>query len=303
MQTFLLLATAALVQAPPNAPRAEELQTRADSEAIVEAALDRLPSANVVRVGRVRVEGFPWRLELVEDSALLAVAARRFSVGFDTAHALTQLPTCASDPSARGEQGYRIDRIVIHRENAIPVRQPRQLQSVVALEYACRSGDGIAYATTWVRFEPRPDTARTLTWNVARVDTSSGGPADRALTFAQRHGGVIDRSSTMLFFGGIAFPILGLLVGLIAGRRGLRWLLGAWCVVALFLAPMIGASGFAAWVLLFLVPSGTYVSAALRGMTDASQRPAVGRATAAFVIAYPLCMGVFYAWVMGVFFA
>jgi hypothetical protein len=303
MQTFLLLATAALFQALPNAPRTEELRTRADSEAIVEAALDQLPPTNVVRVGRVRVEGFPWRLGLVEDSVLLGVAARRFSVGFDTAHALTQLPPCASDPSARGEQGYRIDRIVIHRESAIPAGARGQLQSVVALEYACRSADGISYATTWVRFEPRPDTARALTWKVARVDSSSGGPADRPMTFTQRHGRLVDRSSTMLFFGGIAFPLLGLLVGLIAGRRGLRWLFGAWCVVALFLAPMIGMSGFAAWVLLFLVPSGIYVSAALRGMTDASQRPALGRATAAFVIAYPLCMGVFYAWGMGVFFA
>lgn len=303
MQTFVLVVVAALVHAPPNALRAEELRTRADSEAIVEAALDRLPPANVVRVGRVRVEGYPWRLGVVEDSVLMAVAARRFSVGFDTARVLTQLPTCASDPSARGEQGYRIDRIVIQREDAIPVRQPRQQQSVVALEYACRSGDGISYATTWVRFEPRPDTARALTWKLARVDTSSGGPADRPLTFTQRHGGLVDRSAKLLFFGGIAFPVLGLLVGLIVGRRGLRWLFGAWCVVALFLAPMIAAGGFAAWALLFLIPSGIYVSTALRGTTDPFQRPAVGRATAAFAVAYPVCVVVFYAWVMGVFFA
>ena len=78
MQTFVLVVVAALVHAPPNALRAEELRTRADSEAIVEAALDRLPPANVVRVGRVRVEGYPWRLGVVEDSALMAVAARRF---------------------------------------------------------------------------------------------------------------------------------------------------------------------------------------------------------------------------------
>jgi len=66
---------------------------------------------------------------------------------------------------------------------------------------------------------------------------------------------------------------------------------------------MLGMSGFAAWFFLFLVPSGIYLAAALRGARDASRRPAVGRATAAFVIAYPLCMGVFYAWAMGVFFA
>lgn len=303
MQTFLLLVTTALFQAPPNGLRADELQTRADSEAIVEVALHELPPANVVKVGRIRVEGFQWRVEMVEDSALLAMAARRFSVGFDTARVLTQLPVCASDPGARGGDGYRIDRIVISREDAKPPRQPRQLQSVVALEYACRAGDGISYATTWVRFEPRPDTARALTWKVARVDTSSGGPADRPMTFTQRHGRLVDRSSTMLFFAGIAFPVLGLLVGLLAGRRGLRWLFGAWCVAALCLAPMIGTIGFAAWVFLFLVPSGIYLSAALRGTKDASQRPAVGRATGAFAIAYPVCMGVFYAWVMGLFFA
>lgn len=302
MQIFVLLATAALLQAPPNALGGDELHTRADSEAIVEAALDQLRSADVVRVGRLRVEGFPWRLGLVEDSALLAVAARRFSVTFDTARALTQLPNCGSNASGRSEQGYRIDRIVISKEATIPPRQPRQLQSVVALEYACRSGDGISYATTWVRFEPRPDTVRALTWKVARVETSSGGPADRPLTFIQRHRGVIDGSTKMLFFGGIAFPVLGLLGGLIAGRRGLRWIFGVWCVAALVLAPMIGSGGFAAWALLFVVPSGIYLSAALRGTTEA-QRPAIGRATGAFAIAYPVCMGVFYAWVMGVFFA
>lgn len=300
--TIVLLLVAVLSQGLPTAMPATELRTRADSEWMVATAAAALPEGGVLSVGKVRVYPTRERLRSIDDATLLAAVARTLELRVDTALTLSQMPACASDAEARGARGYRVAYVSIERQTPpAGVGKPGWFHYVVWFEQSCRHGDGLVYTSTRVRFDAVPDAALAFRWAVGSVEHSPDPPPEPAPSFRALQGRFTDKVVSILPWGALAFPCLALLIGRMAGRRGLVRLLVVWSAAGLALTVLAGTVGVLLWLLVFFVPAGAYVAHALAGTSDASAPPRLGRASVTFAIVYVIGFVAFVLAVMGVF--
>jgi hypothetical protein len=104
------------------------------------------------------------------------------------------------------------------------------------------------------------------------------------------NGPITGYATSVLFFGALAFPIFGLIIGAIGGKRGLFLLLVVWSLVGLALTFPARVGGVPAAVWVFVLPPVAYIATALWNESP-SKSPALGRATLVLVVTYPICLG------------
>jgi hypothetical protein len=255
---------------------------------LVAAATNALPRGSILAVGGVSSNSNDAGLrELYSgDRGPLDVVARVLGLSLDTSTVASKPPPCASDTIAAERHGYRIERVSIARDDHdVAAGRPDWFHYVVSFTRTCvREYGHQYYIGSEVRFDAVPDTVFSYRWAVGKVDQYADPPRDREATFRERHGG--GDFVKPLLYGAVAFPLLGLLVGLLGGDRGLYRLLGVWSILGLAMAIWIGVGFIVGGLVVFVLPAAAYVAGARRPQST----PALGRATLIFVIVYPICV-------------
>ena len=290
----LLRLGSVLLQTLPVAIPANELRTHTDTAWIVAAAAKALPRGSILAVGGVMSNSNDagTRSFYSGDRGPLDVVARSLALPLDTSTIASKPPPCASDTTYPEPHGYRIERVSIARDNHnLPAGRPDWFHYVVSFTRTCRREFGHQYYIgSDVRFDAMPDAVLSYKWVVGTVEQAADPPRDPEPSFREKHG--TGFAFQILFYGSMAFPLFGLLVGVLSGDRGLLGLLGVWSLVGLALAIWIGVGGILGGLVVSVLPAVAFVAGARR----AQPPPALGRATLVFVIAYPICF--MLAWVV-----
>jgi hypothetical protein len=281
-----------LFQALPVAIPANELLTRGDTAWIVAAAATALPRGSILAVGGRLSDSESAGTQFLSttDHELLYVVAASLNLPLDTTTTESDPPRCASDTTAPGKRGYRIERVSVSRDDhSVPAGRPGWYHYVVAFTRTCRREFQKYYIGTEVRFDAVPDTVFSYKWAVGKVDQFADPPRDREPTFRERHGTLTVAGFNILFYGALSFPLFGFLIGAMGGRKALVRLLGIWTVAGLALGLSLGVGAILGGLLVFVVPAALYVAGT--GPEDDSQaRMSFGRATLLFVLSYPICL-------------
>jgi len=287
-----------LLQTLPVAIPANELRTHADTAWIVAAAAKALPRGSILAVGGVMSNSNDagTRSFYSGDRGPLDVVARSLGLTLDTSTIASKPPPCASDTTYPEPHGYRIERVSIARDDHnVSAGRADWFHYVVSFTGTCRTEFGHQhYIGSDVRFDAMPDEVLFYKWAVGKVEQAADPPRDREPTFAERHGPIAGYATSVLLFGALAFPIFGLIIGAIGGKRGLFLLIVVWSLVGLALTfpARVGGIPEAVWV--FVLPPTAYVTTALWNKSP-SKSPALGRATLVLVVTYPICLGVLLA--------
>jgi hypothetical protein len=301
MSAFFRLMLAALLQGAQADTSAPELRTAADTAAMMAAAWGHFERGSILSVGRVLVPA-ATRIRDNDDTSLLTMVANMAHVRLDTVTKVSELPDCPTAPGRQQPRGYRINFVSLERRS-VPFKAARwdQFYYWVLVERSCRSDDGVVYASSVVQLNPLADMTLPFRWAVVHAQHSPNEPPMRPPNFNHWRQRFDGPSLQILFWSPLLFPLLGFLFGGVNGRRGLMLLLCLWSVAGLALAAIVGAMGFAAWFLPFLLPAVAYVMRAQAGGAHEDVPLAFGRATVMFVVAYVTSFFVFYLAMMGVF--